>query len=251
MKILKDENIIEECEWKRNYDNYDFENARDIDLNNIYDHAHSEMSLQQSKRDQIINIYIAMCTFIVPYVLKGEINKLAAGFVFIAISILGIIFSFVTIRYRIYKEIYWMCCQTITMLQSFRKKDIDKSLVQSNFFRCVKKRGSKYIKESKKKLSLRKYVQANRFSAETMYYLVIVLITAGVNWIGLAMVIDYRLSLKTSIIISGMIAIVIVKILMNRYFLMNLDIYKVLENEDTKEFNKIFSKAWFLHIYYD
>ena len=37
---------------------------RNYNLEDIYEHAHSELSLQQSKRDQIITIYLALCSFL-------------------------------------------------------------------------------------------------------------------------------------------------------------------------------------------
>ena len=142
-KISK--NTLEEYEWNKKFTTYEFAKNRDIDINNLYERAHSEMSLQQSKRDQIINIYLAICTFIVPFSLGNEIDMTIIGLLFVGVACIVGIFSFIVLRYRIYKEIYWMCCQTLTVLQNFNQADIDKSCVQSIFYNCIKKRGTKYL----------------------------------------------------------------------------------------------------------
>lgn len=100
------------------------------DLVTIYEKCIDEMTLQQSKRDQIITIYLAMFSFIVPFALSSEqLDLFAKGFVFLSIAIIGFGFSLIIIRYRMYKEVYWICCQTITNLMSFKAGEIDKETI--------------------------------------------------------------------------------------------------------------------------
>ena len=101
----------------------------------IYDKAIAELGLQQTKRDQLITIYIALYAFLVPAILETQkISLSAQGWIFLACSILGVLFAVVIIRYRVYKEIYWLCCQSITTLMGYEKEKLNKSFFRA-FYR--------------------------------------------------------------------------------------------------------------------
>ena len=119
---------------------------KDYDLPGIYEHAHSELSLQQSKRDQIITIYLALCSFLIPFALGDTIKEVwMKGIIFIMVGIVGVLFSYIAVRYREYKEVYWLCCQAITVMLSFKPEELDKSLVQRTFYHCLNKKGKKLL----------------------------------------------------------------------------------------------------------
>ena len=44
----------------------------DLDLSKLYERSIEELSLQQSKRDQIISLYLAMFSFLIPFALSHE-----------------------------------------------------------------------------------------------------------------------------------------------------------------------------------
>ena len=56
----KEENLLK---WREKIGWDMVKDEQNYNLEDIYEHAHSELSLQQSKRDQIITIYLALCSF--------------------------------------------------------------------------------------------------------------------------------------------------------------------------------------------
>ena len=125
--------------------------VKNYNWENLYEHAHSELSLQQSKRDQIISLYLAVFTFLLPFVISLEgIAMNLKGLIFIGIGIIGLILAPVIIRYRVYKEIYWLCCQTLTQLMNYESKEVDKELVQHLFYKCITQRGKATLPQNKK-----------------------------------------------------------------------------------------------------
>jgi len=250
---------IRKNDWEKKIEKNKLSNKQ-INLDSMYDHAHSEMSLQQSKRDQIITIYLAMCSLLIPITLDKESELIShKGIVFMVLAVIGILFSIIAIRYREYKEIYWICCQTITVLKTVDVENIDKSAIQRAFYFCIEKRGKKFLKVDENKRTIRNflYVRKSIFSAETMYFFIISLMTAIVSGVGFILKFNLLTGKK---MFFGIGAGVIVFLLLNiSYFRTCVKIYEVLEytgkknekEERDKIFNKIFSKAWFLHIYYD
>ena len=67
----------------KSFDRSKIDDKPEFDLVTIYEKCIDEMTLQQSKRDQIITIYLAMFSFVVSYVLPNEaINYIMKGLVF-------------------------------------------------------------------------------------------------------------------------------------------------------------------------
>ena len=114
------------------------------ELSNLYDRCVEEMTLQQAKRDQIFTLYLAMFSFLVPFALStAGITDVAKGIIFFALAIIGWMFALIIERYRIYKESYWLCCQTITNLMSYKAGSVDKRRIQAVYYRCIYKKGEK------------------------------------------------------------------------------------------------------------
>lgn len=127
------------------------ENNRRYDFVKLFEQCNKELSLQQKKRDQIITLYLAIFSFLIPFALSTEqLPILAKGLTFIAVGIIGVMFSFIVVRYRVYKEVYWLCCSSITCLMNFRQEEINKDIVQSVFYYSLDKKGSAYVVKKEK-----------------------------------------------------------------------------------------------------
>ena len=57
-------------DWEKDLENDIVKKEKDYNLDTIYKHTHDELSLQQSKRDQIISIYLALFSFLIPFSLS-------------------------------------------------------------------------------------------------------------------------------------------------------------------------------------
>ncbi len=145
----------------------------EFDFPTMYQHAHDEMTLQQSKRDQMITVYLALITFIVPFSFSLEaITGVVQGLLFLALAIIGVLFNVIVIRYRIYKESYWLACQTLTLLTNYPTEAMDKTLVQSLYYQSMKKKYNGFIDHDAKKVKMFKLFKKSLFSAETLYFAV-------------------------------------------------------------------------------
>lgn len=221
----------------------------DVDLNALYERAFSELGLQQSKRDQIVTLYLAMFSFLIPFALSLDaVTWQVKGCIFLAAAIVGVLFALVIVRYRIYKEIYWLCCESITVLFGIKNHKIDKKMVQSVFFWSVHKKGKKYLEGEKPEIfNKKKYIKDNLFSSESIYFFIHILLTALIFGLSVGLMCSLRISLN--IIIGGVSGAVLFVILSIKYFRECIAIYNVLTDKKEDSFNKIFSKAWFLHFY--
>lgn len=248
-------------DWENKIDNAKLKDEKDYDLAGIYEHAHSELSLQQSKRDQIITIYLALCSFLLPFALGEElISTTMKGVLFLIVGFVGMLFSSITVRYREYKEAYWLCCQTLTVLSSFENNDLNKVTVQRAFYHCLKKKGKGYLVDRRGEKRFRKllYMKKNVNSSETMYFVIISLMCAFICGLGTALILkSFEIAFHVTVGIAvGLAAFIFLWWL---YFGTCIRIYRCLEvrnregdeSRRDKDFNRVFSKAWFLHFYYD
>ena len=239
---------------------------KDYDLKNLYENATKELALQQSKRDQIITIYLALCSFLIPFALGAEqIGWQWKGMIFITLGIVGGLFAFAVVRYREYKEVYWICCQALTVLMNFEQNELDKTTVQQVFYYCLKKRGKGYIGKTKSgcvRMKTCKYIRKNIFSSETLHFLIIGLMASVIAGLGCGLACGWET--PWCILFASGIGVVVLVFLLIVYFTTLMNIYKVLllekraevEEADLAEkkeecFNRVFSKAWFLHFYYE
>lgn len=228
-----------------------FNDNPNIDLSKLYEMSCKEMALQQSKRDTIINVYMLIFSFMVPFVFSLEnIEILEKGLIFSVLGFLGIIFSTIAVRYRVYKEAYWITCATITQMGNLKSTMYTKEIVQSLYYKCMYKKWCKYIKVNKKSISSFnkwKIFTKNIFSAETLYYLVISLITVITLSIGIYTTLSVWVS--NPLLISLIIVVCVFIWLIWMYYYNLTKIYSVLIDKKESSFNFAFSKAWFLHFY--
>jgi hypothetical protein len=153
-------------------------------------------------------------------------------------------------RYRIYKEVYWITCRTITQLFQYKENEIKKELIQSLYYKNL-------LRNSNTVLVLQDTVEGNKVnrsktfrkiqnSAETILYNVMVLMFSLVLWIAVYMLIPfegYGFAIATVLVLANLI-------FWSRYYYKHLTkIYDVVITKHDASFNAVFSKAWFLHMY--
>ena len=222
------------------------------ELSNLYDRCVEEMTLQQAKRDQVFTLYLAMFSFLVPFALStAGITDVAKGIIFFALAVIGWMFALIIERYRIYKESYWLCCQTITNLMSFKEGSLDKRTIQAVYYRCIYKKGEKYVDFDKKKYKRRKFYKGNIFSGETIYYLIHSFIAAGMVYLGVYQTFQnntYLSEIRLHLVAIAL-SVLVFTVLTIFYFERLLEVYSVLLDDTGDAFNIAFSKAWFLHFY--
>ncbi len=223
----------------------------DFDLPSLYERAYEELALQQAKRDQIITIYLAVFSFLVPFALSMDIlSWQSKGLILLAVAIIGVFFSLIIIRYRIYKEAYWLCCQSLTVLMNLRPEEIDKATIQGVYYQSLYKKGHSYVIEKPgkpKRFHKWKYVKKNLFSAETMHFIIQALITSILFGLSVALILS--LDLLFSVLIGVVAGLALLLVFLKVYFDQCCDVYRVLVDDSDEAFNKTFSKAWFLHFY--
>ncbi len=231
--------VITNEDLKKNYSH---------DLSKLYERAHSELTLQQTKRDQIITLYLSIFSLLIPFAFSLELlSEFHKGLIFLAVGFIGIIFSVIVIRYRIYKEIYWLCCETITCMMNVKEDKLNKQMVQTLFYKSLKKKGLNYCKNGK--WSSVKYFNKNIFSSETLHYIIIALLTSVLIGLGGTLVLPCELTVN--IIIAVAASGIVFAGLIILYFYHCKEVYAVLKNGKDCAFNKSFGKAWFLHLYVD
>lgn len=227
-----------------------YNTQKDFRLEKTYELCVNELGLQQSKRDQIIAFYIAIISFVIPAIIGMDLDKYAKTAGFIALYILGSMLAKVVVRYRIYKEVYWITCRTITQLFHFDQNKINKDLVQNIFYNTMKRSRSSVIifhEGEKGKVSRWKSYIKIRNSAETILYEVLVLLSSMVLWIGIFV---FFSSGAPGVIVASILAI-INYCYWNVYYCKRLmHIYAVIVDGEDKSFNDTYSKAWFLHSFY-
>jgi hypothetical protein len=222
-------------DWEFPIDNSKIKEKKDYDLNGIYEHAHSELSLQQSKRDQIITIYLALCSFLIPFALGETIKEVwMKGIIFIMVGIVGVLFSYIAVRYREYKEVYWLCCQTLTVMLSFKTEELDKSMVQRSFYHCLHKKGKKLLKSKGGELLIDRpsYVKKNLFSSETLHYIIIVMLCSFIAGLGVALTLGFIG--KISIALGVLVGILVLIHLLQVYFKTCINVYAPLEKRESE-----------------
>ena len=83
----KQEVVLEDFEYTE-VDKGIFKETVDFDIDATHEKVWQEMSLQQSKRDQLLMIYLAALAFIFPSLLSdNNLNSLASGIVFMLIML--------------------------------------------------------------------------------------------------------------------------------------------------------------------
>jgi len=227
--------------------------SKDFRLEKTYELCISELGLQQKKRDQTIAFYIAVISFVIPALLDMGSASPAKAAGFWALYVLGGLLSLVVVRYRVYKEIYWITCRTINQLYHYKQEAINKELVQHHFYKNIEKNaGSVYVfhkgaddGNEKKVMRFKSLVKIFN-SAETILYQVLVLMGSMVLWIAL-----YS-SIKSEFWAIGIASVVVLinHYLLSAYYVKHLtEVYDVILDGKDASFNASYSKAWFLHFH--
>lgn len=231
-----------------------------MDLDSCYETTVAELGLQQSKRDQIIAFYLTILGFVIPNVISLDISNLAKAVAFLSMYGIGAIFCHVILRYRIYKEVYWIACRVLTQLCNIKPEYRNRDTIYTLYYNCLVKNEKTIVIKNKGKKSFWLSFKRQINSAETLLYEVLVLFSTFVGGIGAlyAYSVHYLL---TAFIIVFLIAMVIV---MNyKYTSRLMKLYACIDeknnatNADTVSdeyvaaFESTFEKAWMLHCFVD
>lgn len=222
------------------------------DLGKLYEQSCSELALQQEKRDYIVKSYILLISVIVPLIISlGEkITPFHTGAILLMAGLTGYVFSMIIIRYRVYKESYWITCITITQLCNLEPQSLTKHNIQAMYYKCLEKKWMKCVKEKNgvRKVDYARLVRSTFFSAETLMFIVVAFFSSVISGLGLDFLIT---GVRFGIIISVVFSAVLFMILLFRYYLYLKNVFLVLVDGTSESFNFAFSKAWLLHFYRD
>lgn len=239
----------------KSIDSGDLESTPKIDLAKLYEQAHGELTLQQTKRDHIITLFISIFSLLIPFALSLDgLSIIAKGLIFIAVSVIGIMFSVIVIRYRIYKDIYWLCCETITCLMNLKETALGKDMAQAFFYNSLCAKGKNFCKNKdteQEKWSFPLYVKKNIISSETLHFMIVDLMTSVLGGLGLFLILTEYLLFWTAVAVGIAVGAALFLVLLYYYFRRCESVYAVMKDGKDSSFNGTFEKAWFLHFYVD
>jgi len=230
-----------------------YSEEKEFHFESMYHLCVSELQSQQSKRDQIIAFYIAIISFVVPVIINMNLNAQIKGAAFLLLYALGSMLSMIVVRYRVYKEVYWISCRTISQLYILDQNIITKDIIQSVFRKTMIKSALTILdmNVAKKKINLWKSYQKISKSAETILYEIMVLMSTVILGISAFLLMDANwFGLVATVVISAVIA-VLSNLFWRIYFCKQLtSVYAAMtEDDEDKYFNQAYSKAWFLHFF--
>ena len=234
------------------------------DLKTLYVQACRELTLQQDKRDKTISIYVAVIAFLVPFLFSKETMTLDgfrmtfAGWVLVIAGLIGVFFSLSVVRYRIYKEVYWITCSVIAQMQNLLEQSFQKKYIQGLFLHCMEKKWKDYVKDydensqydeksPKLKVEYCELIRDSYNSAEFYMFASIALIASALIGFGLGLVFNAS-GLAWPFIVVG---VAVLGGLCWAYFHGLAHVFRYLSDHQRDSFNFSFGKAWFLHIYKD
>lgn len=220
-----------------------------VNLQEIYSSCIEELTLQQSKRDQLINFYLTITGLVATYLFSTDVDFKIRIAIFLVLFFIGCMWSTIAIRYKTYKDIYWICCKTISSLFSVDRKQIDKACVQHTFYRVMEKCYKTIPQNCKGKPMLLKHVVKTFSSAEYLMFLTLVLLSAMSGSVCI-LILLLKVGLGvTSYAVVAMFFVFFVIIQTLHYNKSCISVYNVLIDKSDASFNKIFEKAWFLHFF--
>ncbi len=225
--------------------------SKDLDLQAMHSECMQELTLQQSKRDQLIAFYLTITGLVSSYLFAADVNFAIRTAIFAALFVIGCVWAKIIIRYKIYKDVYWICCKTITGLYSADRERIDKAYLQHTFYKTIEKtyRDIPRDKKDKNKPSLYKYIKVNLGSAEYLMFLTLVLLLS-LSGIGFLLSLSFFLGLGwIGYVVTAVLVLAFVLIQTISYNRAALSIYKVVIDKKDSSFSKTFKKAWFLHFF--
>lgn len=224
---------------------------KNLDLQAMHTQCMQELTLQQSKRDQLIAFYLTITGLVSTYLFSADVHFFIRTAIFAALFIIGCVWSTVIIRYKVYKDVYWVCCKTISSLYSADSEKIDKSYLQHTFYKVIEKtyKDVPKKKHNESKPSLVKYIMANLASAEFLMFLTLVLLS---SLSGMAFLLSLAYILKLNwlgYVITAILFLVFIFAEIVNYNKAALSVYKVVIDKLDSSFSKTFKKAWFLHFF--
>ena len=235
-------------------DNYSIDGSMDLD--NCYQQTVAELGLQQSKRDQIIAFYLTILGFVIPSVVSLDVGNGPKALAFLAMYAIGAIFCHVILRYRIYKEVYWIACRVISQMCNIKPKHRTKRNIYILFYNALENNKSSIVQYSKKgsvcKRSLFKSFKRQLNSAETLLYETLALFSGFVGAIGGY----YAWCVSKFMGVAVWILLIYMLIRINyKYVTRLMALYGCIDESDEDKklelMEATFAKAWMLHCYID
>ena len=230
---------------------------RDVrhDWSKIYELACKELGVQQEKRDKVINLYLILCGFLVPLAFNvDKLDNIGRALLFIIAGIVGLLFTGIVIRYRVYKEVHWITCSTVTKLPYL--KNVTKENVQAIFLDTMATKASSFF--NGKTLNYYVFRDKNRRSAETFSFMILAFLTSIMLGLGFFLLFYFVFTdcVWISICLGALSGLTVFWFRMRMYMRKLFSVYECLALDPTSNrfkelFNSVFEKAWFLHVYYE
>ncbi len=223
----------------------------DVDLQEMHAQCTQELTLQQSKRDQLIAFYLTITGLVSTYLFSEKVNLGICAVIFFILFLVGFIWSTVIIRYKVYKDAYWVCCKTISSLYCVEREIIDKAYVQHTFYKAIEKsyKDIPRKKHDETRPSLIKNIKKNFTSAEFLMFLTLALLSAlsgGAFLFFLSNILNWG---WIGHLMSVLLVVVFIAWQISSYNKAALSVYKVVIDKLDSSFSKTFKKAWFLHFF--
>ena len=224
-----------------------------------------------------IGVYLSVAGFIIPSILSMKLGMLATAAAFFLLYIIGDVLCKVVVRYRIYKEVYWITSRTIAALFRVSASDIGKGLVQKLFADNLRRGYSSVIvvlptwKDQvgipalttpvpfAEAVDSRATAKKIANSAETQLYKLLALMSAATMALTvLCVVLSLPLqALPYSEILRPLLTAVLAILgglfiyrKEKKHYIRSLtDIYAYCFDGKRESFNNAYAKAWFLHGY--
>lgn len=231
-----------------------------LNLQELFDKCSSELTAQQSKRDQLIAFYLTLSGLVASYVFAEVKIAWIQAAVCLILAVLGYMWITVILRYRIYKEAYWIACRTVNSLFTVYKTKIDKAVLQHLFYKTMVKCGGSYYRAAdtvkRKQVASRvpmatlwRAICKNMGSAEYLLFMTMALLNGCC--IALAAILPhYQLSQAWICYhAAGVLGVAFLIWQTVRYNNALCKCYAVLWTGYNDDFNAVFQKAWQLHFF--
>ena len=206
-----------------------------INIDVVYELTVAELGLQQTKRDQILALYLSILTFVIPNIVGlAELGDLQKSMAFLALYIVGVALCHVILRYRVYKEVYWVACRVLTELDNIYKEKRTYRTLCTLFYHALRKNQDSIVRKNMKtgKISYWESFKRQLDSAETLLFEILVFFSSVVGgisaiyigtkhmWIGIGM---------------GGIILVVAFILNKTYCVRLVELYKCIDDNPLPE----------------
>ncbi len=210
-----------------------------MNLDTSYELTVAELGLQQTKRDQIIAFYISVIGFITPNLIGLDLPSGIKGCVFFALYIVGLLFVHVIIRYRIYKEVYWIACRVITQLYNIFPERRYEDVIYRIFYNELKENRDTIVKwkehgKKKGEISYFRSFKRQVNSAETILFETLTFMCTAVGALSAFYLWDYYLFfpfLPAGILIIVMMVVMAV-VVNYKYSTRLIKLYECIESEE-------------------